>query len=59
MTTYFVGDIKDPAEREKYFKVRREYFGSHQPASTGIRVAGLALDSLLLEIDVVAYAPQK
>lgn len=59
MTTYFVGDITDPAERDKYFKVRREFFGDHQPASTGVRVAGLALQELLLEIDVVAYAPRK
>lgn len=59
LTTYFVGDIKDPAEREKFFRVRREYLGKRQPASTGIRVAGLAFENMLLEIDVIAYSPQK
>jgi enamine deaminase RidA (YjgF/YER057c/UK114 family) len=58
MTTYFVGDVEDPAEREKFFRLRREYLGKRQPASTGIRVAGLALKEMLLEIDVIAYSPQ-
>jgi 2-iminobutanoate/2-iminopropanoate deaminase len=58
MTTYFVGDIGDDAERQKFFLARREFFGDHHPASTGIKVAGLAMEGLLLEIDVVAYAPQ-
>jgi reactive intermediate/imine deaminase len=52
MTTYFTVDIRN---YEDYFSVRREYFANHNPASTGVQVAALAFEDLLLEVEVIAY----
>ncbi len=52
MTTYFTTDIRN---YEDYFSVRREYFKGINPASTGVQVAALAFEGLLLEVEVVAY----
>ncbi len=37
-----------------YRELRRSYFGDHYPASTLIKVAGLALPEFLIEIEAVA-----
>lgn len=59
LTTYFVADIvPHSADRAVYFTVRQQYFGDNKPASTGVEVAALALPGMLLEVDVVAYAPE-
>jgi reactive intermediate/imine deaminase len=52
MTTYLTTDIRD---YEDYFAVRREYFTGINPASTGVQVAALAFEGLLLEVEVIAY----
>jgi reactive intermediate/imine deaminase len=51
MTTYFTTDIR---HYEDYFAVRREYFKGVNPASTGVQVAALAFEGLLLEVEVIA-----
>lgn len=56
LTTYFVMPL-DPALTSQYWAVRREFFGSQPPASTGVQVAGLVTPETLIEIDAVAYAP--
>lgn len=56
LTTYFVQPL-DTALKSQYWSVRREFFGNHPPASTGLQVAGLVTPETLIEIDVVAYAP--
>ena len=37
-----------------YRELRQSYFGDHYPASTLIKVAGLVLPELLIEIEAVA-----
>ncbi len=56
MTTYFTTDIHN---YDDYFVVRREYFKSINPASTGVQVAALAFPGLMLEVDATAYLPDK
>lgn len=56
LTTYFVQPL-EPALTSQYWAVRREFFGSNPPASTGVQVAGLVTPDTLIEIDAVAYAP--
>jgi 2-iminobutanoate/2-iminopropanoate deaminase len=57
LTTYLTTPMTDMEFTQKYWEVRREFFGSHRPASTGVQVAGLMLPELLVEVDAVAYAP--
>lgn len=57
LTTYFVSNIDSAEERERYFAVRREYLGDRKPASTGLQIVALSEQHLLVEMDVVAYAP--
>lgn len=52
MNTYFTTDIHD---YEEYFAVRREYLGDNKPASTGVQVAALAFEGLMLEVEAIAY----
>jgi len=54
MTTYFTTDIHN---YEDYFAVRREYFKGSNPASTGVQVAALAFEGLMLEVEAIAYLP--
>lgn len=57
LTNYLTTPMTDMVETRKYWEVRREFFGNHRPASTGVRVAALMLPELMIEIDAVAYAP--
>lgn len=57
LTNYLTVSFDDMQETNKYFEVRREFFGTHRPASTGVKVAALVLPELLIEIDAIAYAP--
>ena len=54
LTTFFTADLGDMEMTKAYWKVRREYFGDHRPASTGLQVKALIYPSLLLEIDAIA-----
>lgn len=54
LTTYFTTNIQN---YEDYFVVRREYFTKFNPASTGVQVAALAFEDLLLEVEAIAYLP--
>ena len=57
LTNYLTVSFDDMAQINKYWDVRREFFGTHRPASTGVKVAALMFPGLLIEIDAVAYAP--
>ncbi len=57
LTTYLTTPMTDMVFTQQYWEVRREFFGSHLPASTGVQVAALMLPEMLVEVDVVAYAP--
>lgn len=57
LTTYFTADLSDIAATRAYWSVRKEYFGDHRPASTGLQVKGLIYPSLLLEVDAIAVIP--
>ncbi len=55
LNTYYVYDGPDPNEFYKRMtSVRMEYLGDPGPAATAVRVAGLALDGLVIEIDAAA-----
>lgn len=56
LTNYFATPL-DRETAESYWEVRREVFGDHRPASTGLQVVGLTDPKIMLEIDTVAYAP--
>lgn len=56
LTTYFALPLNRDLARQ-YWQVRKEFFGTHLPASTGIQVAALIESDLLIEIDAIAYAP--
>jgi enamine deaminase RidA (YjgF/YER057c/UK114 family) len=57
LTNYLTVSFDDMEQTNKYWDVRREFFGTHRPASTGVKVAALMLPELLIEIDAIAYAP--
>ena len=57
LTNYLTVSMDDLEATRRYWEVRREFFGRHRPASTGVKVAALMLPELLIEIDAVAYAP--
>jgi 2-iminobutanoate/2-iminopropanoate deaminase len=46
-------------EYQRYNEVRREVFGSSPPASTAVAVAGLILAEASIEIDAVAFVPNR
>jgi 2-iminobutanoate/2-iminopropanoate deaminase len=56
LTNYFAIPL-NPDVAEEYWQVRREVFGDHHPASTGVQVVGLLRPEMMLEIDAVAYLP--
>lgn len=57
LTSYFSVDLTLDLTRE-YWEVRKEYFGSHRPASTGMQVKALLYPSLMLEVDAIAVVPR-
>lgn len=57
LTSYLATPVSDLDAAHKYIKTRMEFFGDHRPASTGVNVAGLMLPEMLVEVDVIAYAP--
>ncbi|OLD39968.1 MAG: hypothetical protein AUI57_01185 [Candidatus Rokubacteria bacterium 13_1_40CM_2_68_8] len=50
--------LKNIADREKVNIARKEYFGSHRPASTLVEISRLVRDDLLVEIEAVAVLPE-
>jgi 2-iminobutanoate/2-iminopropanoate deaminase len=57
LTNYLTVSFDDMEQTNRYWEVRREFFGAHRPASTGVKVSALIYPELLIEIDAVAYAP--
>jgi 2-iminobutanoate/2-iminopropanoate deaminase len=57
LTSYIVPSMATMEFTNKYWEVRREVFGEHRPASTGVQVAALMLPEMLIEVDAIAYAP--
>ena len=57
LTNYLTVSFDDMEQTNKYWAIRREFFGTHRPASTGVKVAALIYPELLIEIDAIAYAP--
>jgi 2-iminobutanoate/2-iminopropanoate deaminase len=57
LTNYLTVSFDDMEQTNKYWDVRREFFGTHRPASTGVKVAALIFPEILIEIDAIAYAP--
>ncbi|MBW7836062.1 MAG: RidA family protein [Sphingomonadales bacterium] len=58
LTTFFTVDITDFEAVKGYFDVRREFFGAHKPASTGVQVTALVYPELMLEVEATAYLPR-
>ncbi|MGO4329258.1 RidA family protein [Cupriavidus sp. 2TAF22] len=58
MTTYFTCALTESVAQE-YWVVRKEFFGDHKPASTGVQVKALLLPACLVEIEVVAVLPEQ
>lgn len=58
LTSYLVPSMATMEFTNKYWEVRREVFGNHRPASTGVQVVALMLPEMLIEVDAIAYAPQ-
>ncbi|MEV5012875.1 MULTISPECIES: RidA family protein [unclassified Streptomyces] len=56
LTNYFATPM-DYEMTKSYWTVRREFFGDHRPASTGVQVAALMTPDLMLEVDAIVYAP--
>lgn len=54
LTTFFTVDITNLPGIQPYFDVRREFFGSHKPTSTGVQVTSLIYPELMLEVEAVA-----
>lgn len=57
LTTYFSTELTLEMTHD-YWNVRRAYFGSHRPASTGMQVKALLYPSLMLEVDAIVYLPR-
>lgn len=55
LTNYFAVSVWDIDVMHKYWEVRREFFGDHRPASSGVQVAALMTRDMMLEVDAIAY----
>ncbi|MEO7133571.1 MAG: Rid family detoxifying hydrolase [Vicinamibacterales bacterium] len=51
--------LLDMTEFQKMNAVYSRMFGEHRPARTTIQAAGLPGEGLLVEIDCIAYVPEK
>jgi 2-iminobutanoate/2-iminopropanoate deaminase len=56
LVTYFACPMTDKV-RTDYWLVRKQYFGTYRPASTGLQVSALIYPSVMLEIETVACLP--
>lgn len=52
---FYLRDIRDKSE---VWKVRKELFGDHRPASTLVAVASLVDPQALLEVEAIAFKEQ-
>ena len=50
--------LRNVGDREKVNTVRKEYFGSHRPASTLVEISRLVRDDCLIEIEATAVLPE-
>jgi enamine deaminase RidA (YjgF/YER057c/UK114 family) len=57
LVTYFACPLSEQV-RTDYWEVRREFFGTYRPASTGVQVSALIFPEVLLEIEAVAVLPE-
>jgi 2-iminobutanoate/2-iminopropanoate deaminase len=51
--------LRNVADRERVNTVRKEYFGTHRPASTLVEISGLVRDEYLIEIEATAVLPER
>ncbi|KQV75380.1 hypothetical protein ASC61_10405 [Aeromicrobium sp. Root344] len=54
LVTYFSVPLSEQLAQE-YWSVRRRYFGSHRPASTGVQVVSLIEPGYVIEIEGIAF----
>ena len=47
------------ADRDAITAERLAFFGEHRPPHTGIIIAGLGSPEVLVEVEVIAYLPQR
>ena len=59
MTIYFTQTLTDQKVKYAFWEVRKEFFGDHRPASSGVQVGSLGRPGLMLEIDAIAFSPLK
>lgn len=60
LNTYWVHDGDDQDEFYKYMtEIRHRYLADPGPAATAVRVAGLAVGGLVIEIEAVAVVPDQ
>lgn len=53
MTTYFACPLTADVTH-RYWEVRKQFFGSYRPASTGVQIDALIYPTILIEIDAIA-----
>jgi 2-iminobutanoate/2-iminopropanoate deaminase len=51
--------LVDRADRDAVTAERLAFFGDHRPPHTGIIIAGLGSPEVRVEVEVVAYAPER
>ena len=51
--------LVDRADRDAITAERLAFFGEHRPPHTGIIIAGLGSPEVLVEVEVIAYLPQR